>query len=214
MKEHVIQRISEKRVIVVTNGIYGEGFVELSKALYAGGVELIELVLEQDNVDQNEQVFTTVKLLRRELGNNLVVGIGNVFSRDNIILAKDYGADFVSFLDANDALIMAANDNNLVSIAGALTPTEIVYAYNCGSDFVKVYPACSVGPAYFTNIHPMLKHIPLLVHGGINRSNVRLYKNAGIEGFCVDDCLFNQSQVENCDWKQIAEITRSFLQTI
>ena len=111
-------------------------------------------------------------------------------------------------------MIMATTDAGMVSIPGALTPTEVIYAHNCGADFVNVFPACSMGPAYFTNTHNVLNHIPMLAFGGINRNNVRLYTRAGVTGVCVDDCLYSLEQIANGEWEQITSEVIKFLQTI
>lgn len=71
-----------------------------------------------------------------------------------------------------------------------------------------------MGPAYLTNTRNMLRHIPMMAFGEINRSNVRLYLRAGAVGVCVDDCLYSNEQVANGEWEQISENTRQFLTTI
>ena len=211
MKEMITKRIERTKVIAVADGIYGEACLMLAKALRNGGVELLELVLHEDN---HQLVWSTIQKLRRVLISSMTIGIGNCLSIHEVNTAKDCGAGFVSSYFTDKDVIHAANELDLVMIPGALTPTEIVYAHRVGADFVKVFPAGSMGPAYFKDIRPAIKDIPILAHGGITRPNVRLYEHAGAVGIFADDCLFTQELVTNEDWLQITNTTKTFISTL
>ena len=155
-----------------------------------------------------------ILLLHCEFGDTMSVGIGNVTSLDEVKAAKEAGANFVSSYTADEAIIHAANHFDLVTIPGALTPTEIMFAHQCGADFIKVYPAGSMGPAYFKHIHPAIKGIPILAQTGITRPNVRLYRNAGVTGVFVDDCLYTREMVERGSWKEIADTSKKITHTL
>lgn len=211
MKELITKRIERTKVIAVADGIYGDACVKLASALRNGGVELLELALTAEN---HAQVWSTAQRLVQEFGDTISIGIGNVLSPEEVIQAKNAGATFLSSYITDLDIIHAANELDLVSIPGALTPAEIVYAYRSGADFVKIFPAGSMGPAYFTHIHPAIKHIPILAQGGITRPNVRLYEHAGVMGVFVDECLFTEEMLGKKSWDEITHLTRTFVSTL
>lgn len=214
MREAVIQKILKKKVIVNISGVYGETCLKLASALNKGGIELISITFDSKDNKACICAQETLQLLVRQLGHTVTFGASNLMNWKMVDMAKCAGAEFAISPDANDAMILAVLEAGMVSIPGALTPTEVIYAHNCGADFVNVFPASSMGPAYFTNTHNVLKHIPLLAFGGINRNNVRLYMHGGSTGVCVDDCLYSAEQVANGDWDQITNEAIKFMQTI
>lgn len=214
MREAVIQKILKKKVIVNISGVYGETCLKLASALNKGGIELISITF--DSKDNKECICAqeTLQLLVRQLGHAVTFGASNLMNWKMVDMAKCAGAEFAISPDANDAMILAVLEAGMVSIPGALTPTEVIYAHSCGADIVNVFPACSMGPAYFTNTHKVLRHIPLMAIGGINRSNIRLYFRSGASCVCVDECLYSMEQIAEGEWEQITKATEQLLQTI
>ncbi len=198
-------------MIASADGIYGETCVKLARSLCNGGVVLLELSLNENN---HSHVWKTARLLHCEFGDTMSVGIGNVTSLDEVKVAKEAGASFVSSYTTDEAIIHAANHFDLITIPGALTPTEIMFAHQCCADFIKVYPAGSMGPAYFKHVHPAIKGIPVLAQTGITRPNVWLYRNAGVTGVFVDDCLYTREMVERGSWKEIADTSKKITHTL
>lgn len=211
MKDLITKRIEREKVIATANGIFGDDCVKLASALYNGGIKVLELHLSTDN---HAQISKSIHQLQKEFGDTLSVGLGNVLSLEDIRFAKDTGAKFASSPITDIEVIRSANELGLVIIPGALTPTEIVHAHRNGADFVKVYPAGSMGPAYFHHIQPVIKNIPVLAQGGITRPNVRLYKNAGVTGFFVDDCLYTRELIEKQNWQEITDTSKTFNHTL
>ena len=91
----------------------------------------------------------------------------------------------------------------MVSIPGALTPTEIKTAWDNGADFVKVFPACNMGASYFKNISAPLAQVKLLAVGGIKTENALEYMNAGAAGVGVAGCLFQREWIRAGEWNRI-----------
>lgn len=71
-----------------------------------------------------------------------------------------------------------------------------------------------MGPAYFNQIQPAIKGIPILAQSGITRPNVRLYKNAGVTGVFVDDCLYTKEMIERENWQEITDTSKTFIHTL
>ena len=98
----------------------------------------------------------------------------------------------------------------MVSIPGALTPSEIKQAYACGADFVKVFPVSNLGVSYIKNITAPLSHIRMLAVGGVDGSNVKDYLAAGAVGAGVASCLFKKEWIKDGAWDKITEATKAF----
>lgn len=102
----------------------------------------------------------------------------------------------------------------LVSIPGAMSPTEILNACNYGADFVKIFPSVSVGPKYVKQVRGPLNHIRLLAVGGINESNIVEYMDAGCCGAGVGGCLVNKTWISNGDFDKITALAAQFISNL
>ena len=152
MKQQVIEKILEYKAIAIVRGVYGEDCLNLAKALCAGGIKLLEATFDQKSQEERIKTTETIKLLCRELGDQMLFGAGTVTTPEMVKMAKDAGATFIISPDTCEEVIRATVDMGLVSIPGALTPTEIAQAHRFGADFVKVFPANRMGPAYIKDV--------------------------------------------------------------
>ena len=211
MRQQVIEKIAEKKVIAIVRGIYGEKCLGLAKALHEGGVDLLEATFDQIDAAEREKTAETIRLLIRELGDKMCFGAGTVTTVEMVLQAKEAGALFIVSPNTDEEVIRATVENDMVSIPGALTPTEIAFANKVGGDFIKVFPACSVGPAYFKNVHAPLSNCKLLAVGSVNGDNAKDYFAAGCVGVGVAGCLFKKDWVEAGAWDKITEATKTFL---
>ena len=140
----------------------------------------------------------------------MVFGAGTVTSLQMLELAKNAGARFVVSPDTNEAVIRATVAAGMVSMPGALTPTEIVTAHSCGADFVKLFPAGTQGTAYFKAVTAPLNHIRLLAVGGVNEKNIGDFLSAGAVGAGVGGNLVNKTWIANGEFEKITALARAF----
>ena len=213
MRQQVIEKITEKKVIAIVRGIYGEECLGLAKALHEGGVDLLEATFDQLDASEREKTAETIKLLIRELGDKMCFGAGTVTTVEMVLQAKEAGAQFIVSPNTDEEVIRATVENDMVSIPGALTPTEIAFANKVGGDFIKVFPACNMGPSYFKNIHAPLSNCKLLAVGSVNGDNAKDYFAAGCDGVGVAGCLFKKDWVKAGEWDKITEATKTFLKS-
>ncbi len=210
MREKVIERIMARKVIAIVRGIHGTDCVSLARALHEGGVDLLEVTF--DPIDDQERLRTaeTVRKLIGCLGEEMTFGAGTVTNVEMVAQARDAGARFIVSPNTDEKVIRATVENGMVSIPGALTPTEIKFAHDCGGDFIKVFPAGSMGASYFRNIHAPLSDCRLLAVGSVNAENVRDYLAAGCCGVGVAGCLFKKEWVRGGEWDRITQAARQF----
>ena len=210
MREQIIQKVLEKKIVAIVRGVYGEDCVKLAEALYEGGIELLEVTFDQSKPELLERTSDTIRLLVERLGDKMFFGAGTVTSVKMLQLAKDAGARFVVSPDTNPQVIRATVEADMVSMPGALTPTEILMAHSYGADFVKLFPAATQGIAYFKAVTAPLNHIRLLAVGGVNEKNVADFLAAGAVGVGVGGNLVNKTWIANGEFEKIVAVAKEF----
>ncbi|MBQ4553265.1 MAG: bifunctional 4-hydroxy-2-oxoglutarate aldolase/2-dehydro-3-deoxy-phosphogluconate aldolase [Clostridia bacterium] len=211
MREQIIEKILNDKVIAIVRGIYDEDCLNLARALHEGGVNLLECTFDQKSHEERLRTVETVKLLVKELGDVMAFGTGTVTTVEMVNLAKEAGAQFIVSPDTCEEVIRATVAADMVSIPGALTPSEMANAHRYGADFIKVFPANLVGPAYFKTVAAPLSQIRMLAVGGVDASNIKDYVAAGAVGTGVAGCLFKKEWVKAGEWDKITEASKKFV---
>lgn len=204
-KEDVMQKILDEKAIAIVRGYTEEQCLELAKALSRGGINLMEVTFPQTNAAEQAETARVIRRLIAELGDRMCFGAGTVTTPELVDLAYEAGCTYIISPDTDEDVIRRTVELGLVSIPGALTPTEIKKAAKLGADFVKVFPASSMGPAYFKDVHAPLPGIRMLAVGGANTQNGPEYLKAGAVGVGVAGCLFNKSLIADGAWDKITE---------
>ena len=210
MREQIIQKVLDKKIVAIVRGVYGEDCVKLAQALHEGGIELLEVTFDQSKPELLERTSDTIRMLVEQLGDKMIFGAGTVTSLTMLELAKSAGARFVVSPDTNETVIRATVAAGMVSMPGALTPTEIVTAHSYGADFVKLFPAGTQGTAYFKAVTAPLNHIRLLAVGGVNEKNIGDFLAAGAVGAGVGGNLVNKTWIANGEFHKITALAKEF----
>ncbi|GAB7387847.1 bifunctional 4-hydroxy-2-oxoglutarate aldolase/2-dehydro-3-deoxy-phosphogluconate aldolase [Bacillaceae bacterium] len=170
---NLLAQIKENGVVAIIRGAKPEDIVPIARALRDGGVKTLEITVE------TPRVLTLIENVAAELGDEVIVGAGTVLDPETARAAIMAGARFIFSPTVNVETIRMTKRYGIISIPGALTPTEIVTAYENGADLIKVFPANVFGPRYLQDVHGPLPHIPLMPTGGLNLTNVAEYIRAG-----------------------------------
>lgn len=214
MREQIIQKVLQRKLIAIVRGVYGEDCLNLAKALYEGGIELMEVTFDQSKPECLTQTSDTVKLLREQMGNKMAIGAGTVTSLEMLKLAKEAGAQFIVSPDTNEAVIRTTVAGGMVSMPGAMTPTEIMKAHSYGADFVKMFPVGNLGASYVKAVCAPINHIRLLAVGGVNEKNVKDFLRAGAVGAGVGGNLVNKQWIAAGEFEKITALAREFTENI
>ncbi|MBR3437013.1 MAG: bifunctional 4-hydroxy-2-oxoglutarate aldolase/2-dehydro-3-deoxy-phosphogluconate aldolase [Lachnospiraceae bacterium] len=212
-RENVLSLIPARRIIAIVRGVFGADALKLARALHAGGVDLLEVTFDQSSEEKRAKTVETIRLLTETLGGEMCFGAGTVTSVEMVREAREAGAQFIISPNTDAAVIRETRALGMVSIPGAFTPTEIFEAARAGGDFVKVFPADAVGPAYFKSIMTPLNHVRLLAVGGVNPANVRAFLDAGAVGAGVSGALTKKEWVAAGAWEKVTEAAKSLLIT-
>lgn len=210
MREQIIQKVLDKKIVAIVRGVYDEDCINLAKALCAGGIELLEVTFDQSKPEALVRTSDTIRRLVEELGDKMAFGAGTVTSLEMLELAKNAGAQFIVSPDTNEEVIKATVAAGMVSMPGAMTPTEIVTAHRYGADFVKVFPTSNLGAAYIKAIRGPINHIRLLAVGGVNEKNIGDFIKAGVNGAGVGGNLVNKEWIKNGEFDKITALAEEF----
>ena len=211
MREQLIQKVLDKKIVAIVRGVYGEDCVNLAQALYEGGIELLEVTFDQSKPEDRIRTADSIRMLVERLGDKMTFGAGTVTNLEMLELARNAGAQFIVSPDTNVEVIRATVAWGMVSMPGALTPTEIVTAHAAGADFVKLFPAGTQGTGYFKAVTAPLNHIRLLAVGGVNEKNVADFLAAGAVGVGVGGNLVNKTWIKNGEFDKITAVAKEFV---
>ncbi|MCM3714823.1 bifunctional 4-hydroxy-2-oxoglutarate aldolase/2-dehydro-3-deoxy-phosphogluconate aldolase [Halalkalibacter oceani] len=196
----LLNQIKENGIVAVIRGAKPENISAISKALSEGGVKTFEITVE------TPKVLQLIEQVSSELGDDVIVGAGTVLDSETARAAIMAGAKFVFSPTVDVETIKLTKRYGVVSIPGAMTPTEILRAYEAGGDIIKVFPANAFGPRYLKDVHGPLPHIPLMPTGGIDLDNVGEYIKHGAVAAGVGSTLVN-TKVE-IDEAYLAALTK------
>ncbi len=212
MREQIIQKVLDKKIVAIVRGVYDEDCVKLAQALYDGGIELLEVTFDQSKPEALGRTADTIRELVNCLGDKMAFGAGTVTSLEMLELAKEAGAQFIVSPDTNEDVIKETVARGMVSMPGALTPTEILAAHRYGADFVKVFPTSSLGTAYIKAIRGPINHIRLLAVGGVNEKNIGEFIKAGVDGAGVGGNLVNKDWIAAGEFEKITALAKEFVE--
>lgn len=208
MRHEVIDAVYANKVIAIIRGFEPDVCVKLAEAYYAGGIRLVEVTFPQAKPEDQPKTAAAIKAMAESLDGRVFPGAGTVLTRAQLHMAKDAGARYVVMPSVNVDIIKEAKDLGLVTMPGALSPTEAVTAFEAGADFVKLFPAGTMGPKYMKDLRAPLAHIPFLAVGGITLDNIGEFMKVGAVGAGVGGQLSNKDLIAAGAWDKITEIAR------
>ena len=174
-----VDYIKEQGLIVIFRGVDIALVPDLVRAIYAGGVRIVETTFDPSDPDTAEKTSEIIQTIYKTMGDQMLVGAGTVVDETYAVAAKEAGAKFLLSPDTNPDIIRLTKKLGLISIPGALTPTEAMTAYRAGADIVKLFPITKDDLGYLVNITRPLSHIPFLCTGGVNPDTVGSFFTAG-----------------------------------
>ncbi len=207
MKQRLLRRLYEQRIVAIIRGITGEGLDSLVGTLVESGIRIMEVTVDTPGV------YDKIQKIKDEYGDEVAVGAGTVLDSETARTAISAGAEFLVSPSLNVDVIKTAKRYGKAVFPGCMTPTEIVQAFEAGADVIKVFPASVVGPRYFRELSGPLGHIPLMPTGGVNLDNARDYVEAGAAAVGLGSALVGRGgrQVDLADVKERAQAFRGLV---
>ena len=208
MKNLIKQSIKENKLIAIVRGVEAEKALRVAQALYAGGFRLMEITYDQKHPESWENTAKTIGAVAKAFAGKMYIGAGTVTCTELVELTHKYGGQFIISPDTHEPVIRRTCELGMVSIPGALTPTEVMVAHRAGADFVKLFPAGSFGPGYVKAVKAPVSHVDILVVGGIDETNISAYLSVGAAGAGIGSNLVNPNWVREDQYEKITEVAR------
>ena len=203
-KAEIIGRIRECGVLPVIRASSQEEALAVVDAVVAGGITAIEVTMTVPNA---------VELIRKLTAerSDLLIGAGTILDPESARECIDAGAQFIVSPATNFDTIAYCNEVEIVVMPGALTPTEIVNAWDAGADIVKVFPADAMGGAkYLRSLKAPLPHIKLIPTGGVSQATAADFIKAGAEAVGVGADLVDLTAFREGRSNDITEAARRY----
>lgn len=203
--------IKNNKIIVAMRKIYGEHLVKAMELMVKHDIRMVELTFDQLDDDCMEKTSENIKHLKEVFKDQITIGAGTVMNVDQVQIAKEAGAEYLLAPNTNIDVMNKAHELSLPIIPGAMTPSEIAYAWEHGAALVKLFPAGSKGVEYCKSLASPLNNIPILPMGGVNYKNASDYLQIGnVIGVGVSSALVNKNLVEENEWNLIESNIISF----
>lgn len=202
--------IQENKVITICRKVYGQELLNLAEALVAGGVKLIEVTFDQADPDCANKTSECISMLCEKYGDQMMFGAGTVLTKEHVKVAADAGARYIISPNTDPEVITYTKELGLVSIPGAMTPTEIMTAHNLGADIVKLFPAGYLGFSYIKDILAPISHVKLCATGGVNEQTWGEYLKLGFAGAGISSRLCDKKCIAAGDFAEITRRAQAF----
>jgi 2-dehydro-3-deoxyphosphogluconate aldolase/(4S)-4-hydroxy-2-oxoglutarate aldolase len=181
----------------------------LVEAMIAGGITVIEVTMTVPGAVE------VLRKLKKAYGNRLLLGSGTVTDAAQCAATIDAGAVFVVSPSLHLDVIAKTKELGCVSIPGALTPTEVITAWNAGADFVKVFPCSALGGAsYLKALKAPFPHVSLIPTGGVTLETAASFFKAGASAIGVGSDLVNAAARAEGKPEVITKAARAYLEIV
>ena len=204
-----IQHILDVRLIPVVRASSAAEAASIVEAIRAGGLSILEITMTVPGA------LRVIENVADQYGDQILLGAGTVLDPETaraVILA---GAEFVVTPSLKQSTIEVCKRYSKVVIPGALTPTEVVTAWEAGADFVKIFPCDNVGgPKYIKALKGPFPQIDLIPTGGVNLNTAAEFLAAGAAALAVGSELVDKKALASGDFARITDNAKKFLEVL
>jgi 2-dehydro-3-deoxyphosphogluconate aldolase/(4S)-4-hydroxy-2-oxoglutarate aldolase len=204
-KSEICSALTDPGIIAVVRAQKAEQVIPLSESLIAGGVIAIEITLTTPNA------FQAIREARAKFGARALIGVGTVLDATACRNALEAGAEFVVTPVCCPELVPIVHSAGRPIMLGAFSPTEAHTAHEAGADFIKIFPADTLGPGYIKALRAPLPHLRIVPTGGVEVHNVRDFVQAGCAALGVGSALVTARILQVADWQELTRKAGEFV---
>ncbi len=207
-KPEIIQRLLDPGIVAIIRADSSGQLLEVAAALLAGGVTAMEVTMTTPNA---LEVITAVNA---EFGDRVLMGVGSVLDPETARAAILAGAEFVVTPVTKPEVIRLCNRYGKPIASGAFTATECLLAHESGADFVKLFPADQVGPAYIRNLLAPLPMLQIIPTGGVTPETAGAFLKAGSVALGAGSALVSKELLASRDWGKLTQRAKDFVAAV
>jgi 2-dehydro-3-deoxyphosphogluconate aldolase/(4S)-4-hydroxy-2-oxoglutarate aldolase len=208
-REQVRRRIIEVGIVPVVRAESKEQAIAAANAVRAGGIPIVEITMTVPDA------IEAIRTLSETMPEDVLIGAGTVLDARTARECFEAGAQFLVSPIFNAEMIQFAQEMGKLTMAGAMTPNEVVMAWQSGTDFVKIFPCGNVGGAsYIKALKAALPQIPMIPTGGVNLDTAAAFLAAGASALGVGGELISAAALKAGDIAAIAELARKFVRVV
>jgi 2-dehydro-3-deoxyphosphogluconate aldolase / (4S)-4-hydroxy-2-oxoglutarate aldolase len=207
-KEEVLAKIQEVGVMPGIRTSSAEDGRFAADAIAQGGIPIVEITMT---------VPKAIDVISDMVRNspNVIVGAGTVLDLEIARRCLAAGAGFLTSPGLDLKIVEFAGKENVLVIAGAMTPTEVLAAWQAGSGLVKVFPCAPIGgPAYIRALKGPFPQVPMIAAGGVNQETAADFILAGAAALGIGGRLIPKVALEQREPERISELARRFLRIV
>jgi 2-dehydro-3-deoxyphosphogluconate aldolase / (4S)-4-hydroxy-2-oxoglutarate aldolase len=204
-KSEIISLLKNPGIIAVVRAQKAEQVIPLSEALITGGVIAIEITMTTPNA------IAAIRDAREKLGERAVIGVGTVLDAKICRAAIEAGAEFVVTPICRTEFVAIAREADRPIMLGAYTPTEAQLAHEAGADFIKIFPADTLGPGYIKALRAPLPHLKIVPTGGVDVHNAADFLKAGCVALGIGGSLVSAKILQEEDWAALTKRAGEFV---
>jgi 2-dehydro-3-deoxyphosphogluconate aldolase/(4S)-4-hydroxy-2-oxoglutarate aldolase len=200
--------IRKAGVIAIMRARSSEQLLRAADAIREGGVCAIEVTMTTPGA------LSVIEQAAAKYDRDVLFGAGTVLDSESARAAISAGAQFIVGPSFNTAVVETCRRYSIPVIPGAYTPTEILAAWECGADLVKVFPASVGGPALIKALKAPLPQVEVVPVGGVNLDTAAEFIQAGAAAVGVGSSLVNQELLEAKDFGTLTDRARRFVEEV
>lgn len=210
----ILNELLEKKLVVILRRIPQDKVAKCVEAVIEGGIVFIESTFDQSDKDCIENGKRCIETIVKVANGRAIVGAGTVLNVEQVRAAYEAGAKYIVSPNTNEAVVNETLKLGMISIPGAMTPTEIEYAYSLGAHVVKLFPVGDLGAHYIKNVTAPLSHIPLMTTGNVNLQTIPEYYAAGAKAFGTGITVLTPEYVQTENYKGIRELAKAHVDAV
>ena len=198
-RKELMSRVCAEQIIGVVREETVESATAVADAYARNGIRIIEITMTTP--DALDLITALAQRFEKQYA---VIAAGTIRTSNDAALARRAGAQIIVSPHTDVRVIEYSNENDLLCVAGASTPTEIIRAWEAGADVVKVYPAQHLGGAdYIRTIRGPIRDVPMLAGGPVPLDQIDSYLDAGCVAVNLGASLAVPDLVNTRQWDEI-----------
>jgi 2-dehydro-3-deoxyphosphogluconate aldolase/(4S)-4-hydroxy-2-oxoglutarate aldolase len=205
-KQQTVQALKDTGVVAVIRADKAEDLVEVGRALRQGGVKFIEITMTVPGA-----LAVIEKATKALASEDVYIGAGTVLDSETARAAILAGANYVVSPVFRPDIVATCKRYSVAVMPGAMTPTEVLNAWEAGADVVKIFPAGVGGPQFFKDLKGPFPHIEIMPTGAVNRDTVSKFIKAGACAVGVGGELVGKPLIAARDFATITRNAADFV---